>query len=235
VFLLAGAVVAWIVLRGGRRGVALAAISTAVAALAVAPWTVRNAIVEHGFIPISTQDAAAYGTFNAESAHDPVWPYAWRPIPRKDRDLFNRRHPLSDVAWRAQLNARGRAYILAHPASVPTAFFWNGLSRLWDVRHRSRALDEVHFEGRSRLLTSIGLDAYLALLPLALVGLWRARKQRTLLGGVIAIALAASVVYTIASGTRYRACLEPLIAVLACAGALGTGRVSSSLKSVLRS
>jgi hypothetical protein len=37
---------------------------------------------------------------------------------------------------------------------------------------------------------------------------------------VLALALAASVVFTIDAGTRYRAPLEPLIAVLACSAVL---------------
>jgi peptidoglycan/LPS O-acetylase OafA/YrhL len=105
--------------------------------------------------------------------------------------------------------------------SVPEAFFWNGLSRLWDIRARSRSLIEVSFEGRSRFVSEVGLDVYDVLLPLALLGLWRARRRRPLVLGVIALALAASIVFTADSGTRYRATLEPLIAVLACAGALG--------------
>ena len=58
------------------------------------------------------------------------------------------------------------------------------------------------------------------LLPLALIGLWRARRRRALVLGVLAMALAASVVFTADSGTRYRAPLEPLIAVLACSAVL---------------
>ena len=194
-----------------------------VAVLVIAPWTVRNAIVLHGFVPISLQDAALYGTFNATSAHDPVFPYAWRREPPSAAALFDPHHPLPDVTLRAKLIHLGESYISAHPESVPAAFFWNGLSRLWDIRRRSRALAEVPFEGRSRLVTNLGLDAYVLLLPLALLGLWRARRRRSLVLGVLAIALGASIVFTVDAGTRYRATLEPLIAILACAGVLGAG------------
>jgi hypothetical protein len=106
---------------------------------------------------------------------------------------------------------------------VLQAFFWNGLSRLWDIRHRSRSLAEVPFEGRSRLVTNLGLDAYDVLLPLALIGLWRARRRRYIVLGLLALAFGASIVFTTDSGTRYRAPLEPVIAVLASVGALGGG------------
>jgi 4-amino-4-deoxy-L-arabinose transferase-like glycosyltransferase len=220
-FLVLGALVAWWVLAGWRSGIGLTALSLLIAVLVIAPWTVRNAIVLHGFVPISLQDAALYGTFNATSANDPVFPYAWRRDPPSAAKLLDPRHPLADVTLRAKLIHLGLSYISAHPESVPAAFFWNGLSRLWDVRRRSRALAEVPFEGRSRLVTNIGLDAYLVLLPLALIGLWRARRRHALVLGVLAIALGASIVFTVDAGTRYRATLEPLIAILACAGVLG--------------
>jgi 4-amino-4-deoxy-L-arabinose transferase-like glycosyltransferase len=221
-FLLAGVLVAWGLAAGWRRGIGLTALCTFVAVLVVAPWTVRNAVVEHGFIPVAMDDAALYGTFNAQSAHDPVYPYAWRNVPTGYADLFSPKHPMSDIELHAKLLHRSFAYIGAHPTSLLGAFFWNGLSRLWDIRRRSRSLNEVSFEGRSRLLTNVGLDIYDVLLPLALIGLWRARRRRALVFGVLAIALGASIVFTSDSGTRYRAPLEPLIAVLACAGALGT-------------
>lgn len=222
VFLLAGMLVAWMVARGWRRGLALTVLTTVVAALVISPWTIRNEIVLHGFVPIAIDDAALYGTFNAQSAHDPVWPYAWRNAPPDAAPLFDPAHPLSELTLHSRLLHLGLSYISAHPTSLLGAFFWNGLSRLWDIRHRSRSLAEVKFEGRSRLLTNLGLDAYDVLLPLALIGLWRARRRRRgLVLGVLALALAASIVFTSDSGTRYRATLEPLIAVLACAGAYG--------------
>jgi 4-amino-4-deoxy-L-arabinose transferase-like glycosyltransferase len=221
VFLLAGLFVAWGLAAGWRRGIGLATLATLVAALVIVPWTVRNEIELHGFVPIAIDDAALYGTFNAQAAHDPVWPYAWRPSPPSVGDLFDPRRPLSELKLHSRLLHLGLSYIGAHPTSVLAAFFWNGLSRLWDIRHRSRSLAEVPFEGRSRLITNLGLDVYDVLLPLALIGLWRARRRRALVFGILALALGASIVFTADSGTRYRAPLEPVIVVLACAGVLG--------------
>jgi 4-amino-4-deoxy-L-arabinose transferase-like glycosyltransferase len=223
-FVLLAALVAWWVASGWRRGVALTALAAAVAILVVVPWTVRNAIVMHGFIPISMQDAAAYGTFNAQAANDPVLPYAWRDDPPSTQALFDPAHPLSDVTLRSKLIHVAVSYVEAHPLSLAKAFFWNGLSRLWDIRRRSRSLLEVPFEGRDRTVSDLGLDIYDLLLPLALVGLWRARRRRALVFGVVALALGASITFTVDGGTRYRVPLEPLIAVLACAGVLGAHR-----------
>jgi len=218
-FLLAGVVVAWFAatgLRAGRwrRGLGLSVLSIATAALVVAPWTYRNYRLTGGFVPISLQDINAYGTFNDDAANDPEYPWAWRPTPSRDRDLGS--HPMSDIALRRALLARARDYIAHHPFSVVEAFYWNGLTRFWDVRRPRHVLAEVPFEARSATLTWIGLVMYWVLLVAALVGLWRLRRRPRLLLPLVALAVAASVVVTTEAHTRYRAPLEPLIVVVAC-------------------
>lgn len=213
-YLLAAVAAAWILAVGWRRGIGLTAVAAIIAALVVAPWTIRNAIVTHGFIPISVQDGGLYGTFNPEAANDPAQPYAWRPLLRNPPPVLEG-PPVDDATLRTKLTEFGVDYIKAHPSSVVQAFFWNGLSRFWDIRQPSHALGEVPFEGRSHAVTLLGLIAYYVLLPLSVAGLWISRKRRTLVLPLLALALAASVVFTVASGTRYRAPFEPLIAILA--------------------
>jgi 4-amino-4-deoxy-L-arabinose transferase-like glycosyltransferase len=215
-FLLVPIAVAWLVAAGWRRGAAATAITVVAAILVVAPWTVRNYVVADAFVPISVQNAAIHGTFNETSANDPVYPYAWRAITPEGTALVEQDPPPSEVELQSAFRELAVDYIAANPASVPQAFFWNGLSRYWDVRSPALALNEVAFEGRSRVITTVGLAMYYVLLPLAVVGLFRMRRRRDLLLPVLALALAASVVFTIASGTRYRAPIEPLIVVLAC-------------------
>lgn len=217
VFLLAGVLVAWWVAAGARRGIACTAAAAGVAALVVAPWTVRNLIVEPDRLtPISIQSSAAFGTFNEEAASDPVWPYKWRPDTPVTRELLAG-PPLDDAAFADALDAATRAYIVDNPLSVPQAFFWNGLSRLWDVRRPQRVIDSAPFEGRGRAIATAALIGYWLMAPFALAALWQLRRRTALVAPLLAIALAASVVYTADGGTRYRAPLEPVIVVLACA------------------
>lgn len=228
-FLLAGVVVAWVIASGWRRGLGLTALCAGMAALVVLPWTIRNTVVNDGdVIPISVQDAAAYGTFNEDAANDPVYPYAWRPLISEMPAVFEG-PPVSDAAVRSGAQEAAFDYIGEHPFSLVEAFYWNGLSRLWDVRRPARAIDEVAFEGRSEAVTAAGLAMYYVALPLALFGLWRHRHRREIVLPVLAIALAASVVFISASGTRYRAPLEPLIAILAVA-AVAAGPVAAAVR-----
>ena len=216
VFLFAGIAAAFVLAAGWRRGGLLTVACVGVAALVIAPWTIRNYVVSDGFVPLSVQDAAIAGSFNPISANDPDYPYAWQPYPPAVVDILDG-PTLSDAEYRSQLIDLGTDYIADHPASLLEAFYWNGLSRFWDVRRPSRALDEVEFEGRSKALTSVGLAMHYVLLPLALVGLWRHRRRRSLVVPVVVLGLAASLVFTVASGTRYRAPLEPLIITMAVA------------------
>src|ERR1044072_8917430 len=117
--------------------------------------------------------------------------------------------PVGDYEYREGLQDAMFDYIEEHPFSVVEAFYWNGLTRFWDVRRPAHARDEVEFEGRSRTVTAIGLIAYYAILPLALFGLWRIRARREIVIPLLLIALAVSIVFTVDASTRYRATREP--------------------------
>ena len=235
-FVLAAVAVAWWSACGARRGTALLAVSAGTAALVVAPWTVRNAIVEPDhFVPLSVQAAAAYGTFNDDAAHDGNAPYGWRPVPSRDRDLFGPGASLSDGELYAAFSARARAYVADHPDAVPKAFFWNGITRVWDLRRPRHTLAQVRYEGLTRPVAIVAMVAWWVVLPLALVALasaWR-RGRRELVLAVAAAALALSLLATSDGRTRYRAPLEPLFVLLACS-AVVTGRRASSRRDRFR-
>ena len=214
-FFFAGVAVAWWMAAGLRRGTLLLGLSVLVTVLLVAPWTARNYRVAEDFIPISMQDSAAYGTFNDDAANDPRSPYAWRVRTAREADLFDG-PPIPDAEFREELQRRAFDYVQEHPESVPKAFFWNGLSRTWDIRRPAYAIDEVAFEGRNEAVSIAGIALYYLLLVGALFALWRLRARRALVLPVLAMALAASVVFTTIAATRYRLPLEPLIVILAC-------------------
>jgi 4-amino-4-deoxy-L-arabinose transferase-like glycosyltransferase len=215
-WLLAGAVTALAMGGERRRALAAAALCVGVALLVVAPWTYRNHEVAGAFVPISLQDSALYGVFNDDAANDHKHPWEWRAVTARDRPLFDRRNPLPDAELRSRLRENALDFIGDHPESLPKAFFWNGLSRLWEVRRPGYVLDEASAQGRSRAGTGVGLVLHYVLLPLAVVGLWRARRRVRLVVPLLVMALGASVIHTADSGTRYRAPFEPLIVTLAC-------------------
>src|SRR5579884_142740 len=215
VVLLVAVMVAWTVVSSWRRAMTLGGTTVACAALVIAPWTIRNAIVLHAFIPISEEDSAIEGTFNAVSASDRSAPYAWRAYtPLALRLLAERPRPTEVEIRSVRLHA-ALHYIERHPASLFAAFFWNGLSRTWDIRGMSQVLADARLEGRGPTLARTGIIMYWILLPFALVGTWRLRRRKELLAPILVLAIGTSIVYTAVAGTRYRAPLEPVIAMLA--------------------
>lgn len=217
-FLLAGALVAWWMALGLKRGLQLTLISAGVTILIIVPWSVRNQIVTDGFVPLSVQDAAGYGTFNDDAASDPDRPYGWRATFDNGTQPTILLRPGPDVTEseiRSNLTQLMFDYIKDHPASVPKAFFWNGIVRLWDLRTPGSALDVVGFSVHSRTVHLIGLIAQWLLLPLIAVGLWRLRDRPGILVPVLAMFVVLSVTCTVDATTRYRLPVEPLLIVLA--------------------
>ena len=231
-FLVAAVAVAWILAAGWRRGLGMSALAVVVAGLVVLPWTVRNFVVLDGFVPISVQESGAYGTFNEEAANDPDAPYSWRPLPEPYLPAINefREEGLDEPALRSELYDLAWDYVRDNPEAVPKAFFYNGLLRFWEIRSPGAALDEVDFQGRSRAVRAVGLAMYYALVPLAIYGLWRLRRRRDIVLPLLALAITASLAFTLIAGTRYRAPVEPLIVIVAAAGLVSIFRRDAPLE-----
>jgi len=212
-----GVAAAWIVAAGPRRGLVFTALSAAVALLVIAPWTIRNHVVDDGAVVlISIQDAAAYGTFNDEAANDEKLPWAWRPAPKRDLDVF--REPKSDTQLREELIDRARDYIADHPTSVFKAAYWNGLRRTWDLRSSEEGIAEGLNQGRSKAFTRVARPIYAVMLALALYGLWVIRRRPEIVWPLAAMVGSSIFLYASVSSARSRAGFEVFVLILAIAG-----------------
>ncbi len=107
------AVVFWLGRSGWRPALRSTAISLLAAAVVIVPWTVRNAVELHAFIPISTNSAAALRAGHAPDASGTtMWPeddvngvYMWEMMRRPDWEV---------AAYR-EYTRRGIEYALTHP------------------------------------------------------------------------------------------------------------------------
>src|SRR5215210_6847926 len=109
---------------GARRLLAAATMPALVlvtAALTVAPWTLRNAIVLHAFVPVSTNGGYTLaGTYNDTTRTDRRFPAAWRP-PNLDpavSRLLGRLQGAGEVETNRALGAAARRYARARPGYV---------------------------------------------------------------------------------------------------------------------
>jgi 4-amino-4-deoxy-L-arabinose transferase-like glycosyltransferase len=195
------------------RAAALPAVALAVAALSVVPWTIRNAVEFHDFVPISDQSGFLIaGTYNETSAHDPVAPGLYRPanfVPSLRPLVFNR--SLDENQLSRKLGAAGRRYARKHPGYVPRVLWWNGLRLLELSRPFANTRLTYEFLGIERgyadaVVVSFWLVALLAVAGLVLGSLrgvpaWLWITPLLLFVGVI----------WISSDVRYRLPIEPFL------------------------
>jgi hypothetical protein len=201
--------------RRSLRAAAPALALLAAAALVVAPWTVRNALVLHAFVPVSTQGGYTLaGTYGDETRNAARFPGAWRAPVQLGAQIVRERAPRGEVEFGAELGQAARDYARAHPGYVAEATGGNLL--------RMAHLDGFAY-GRAAA-AAIGIPRPLA--DLAIVAVW--------LGAALALAAlvrpgiprpawplwAVPLVVVLASAPiigepRFRSPLDPLVAALA--------------------
>jgi 4-amino-4-deoxy-L-arabinose transferase-like glycosyltransferase len=216
------------------RALAAPAVLLAVTALTILPWTIRNAVVMHRFIPVSDETGITLvGTYNAASAANPGLPYKWRlyyGIPGEG-PLIRQAIHLTELQLSDKLEHQALSYISAHPLSPIEAGFHNTL-RLFEL--------EGSFAWRASasgisLPTSVaryGVAGLWIVCLLALIGVF-SRPVRAAPKWVWAVPLllALSVVLVNVETPRFRAPIDPFLILLAAAGlASAVARIAGRLR-----
>lgn len=201
-----------VALLGGRRPAVLR--QTAIAALAgavvIAPWTVRNAVDYHAFVPGAAKAGINFWKGNSPYAADYI-------AEGKSVDLLPERrgapHPPAglnpvqeDGWWRHQaivwIRAHPRAWL--HALGVKFIAFWS-----WNLNPRTG--------GDTGTKEAIYETTYGPLLVLGLLGAvvgWGARRRST--AAVLVVLLVFTAVHVLTVGyTRLRAPIDPLLMILA--------------------
>lgn len=154
--------------RVSARGLMPLAVLVLSAALMITPWTIRNAVVFHAFVPLSLSlGNTMAGTYNARSASTSP-PAIWRkPNRLPDFRAIFRAHPVNTPAQDAALRDQAIHYLGRKISYLPTVVLFNTLHLLQFTEFRqSKAF--VRRE-RSPLWTLYVADVSLWLL--CLVGL----------------------------------------------------------------
>jgi 4-amino-4-deoxy-L-arabinose transferase-like glycosyltransferase len=211
--------------RRSLPSLAAPALLLAVMALTIMPWTIRNAIAQHAFIPVTTElGATLSGTYNSYAAkHD----YAWEaghlyPDYRSTRN----NHKLTEVQRNSRLTGFVLSYIGRHPAAVPEAMFWNTV-RLLDLAGRRRSRETAHVDvSATANVADLSVYSFWVVGLLALAGVFTKavrRVPRSLWLVPFLIWLSEAPITT---GTpRFRAALDPWFILLAASGLLALARV----------
>jgi 4-amino-4-deoxy-L-arabinose transferase-like glycosyltransferase len=200
--------------RRSPQALAAPAALIATAALAIAPWTVRNLVVLHAIVPVSTNlGKTLAGTYNpVAQRHRFRWttgrllPTAYRPALEQP----------SEPARSAALTRLALAYIRRHPLAVAKAGIWN-TARLAELDAGGRSVLASGLGSRRLAHFSIGGFAVTALLAAAGAFTRRARAVPGFFWLIPALLWLTTVV-TAAQFSRFRAPLDPFVVMLAALG-----------------
>jgi 4-amino-4-deoxy-L-arabinose transferase-like glycosyltransferase len=199
-------------------------------ALMIAPWTIRNALVMHRFIPVSDETGITLvGTYNPASAANRQLPYKWRifyGIPG-ERPLIRQAAGLTEPQIGDKLQSQALHYIAKHPFSPFVVAFHNTL-RLLELEgtfawHASAAAQGIPTNNAGTGVVSFWIVCLLALAG-AFTRLVRAAPKWI---WWVPLLLALSVVLVNVETPRFRAPVDPFLILLASAAlAALTGSVA---------
>jgi hypothetical protein len=205
-----------------RRSLAAGALLFTCTAAAIAPWTVRNALQLHRFVPVADETGITLrGTYNPTSAADPSIPYKWRLFwfVAADQGIRHRAGTMSEETLSSVLEHRALSYIGRHP-SAPLNAGIDNLARMFELegtaawQASATAVDLPIDDAR------IGVIAFYALCLLSLAGLaTHAARAAPRWPWAVPILFALSVVFVNVETPRFREPIDPFLLVLAACAA----------------
>ena len=242
---LLGAVVAiglgvWIRTLTTRERLARVALALGVAVLVTVPWTVRNAVRFHAFVPVSNNAATLVDGANCDATYGGSQLGLWResfsafgdaaralPQAKACFEGFDIADPHFDEAKAASKHLRaGASYALHHLGSLPKVAVVRVL-RTWGVYAPSQQVSFESLEGRPRAWQMRGTVMYWLLAPLAIAGAVLLRRRRPifpLVATAVTVTIAAALTY---GQQRFRIAAEPAILVLAAMALVELARAAA--------
>ncbi len=212
---------AFVATRSRRRpALTSTALFVVAACLTIAPWTVRNWIVFHSFIPVSDESGYTLaGTYNQVSRADRRFPADWIEAehgasPEYARILREARAARwNEVTYGNHLQAAAIADIKSDPAYILKVGYWNTV-RMFQLGEVQFAVDNLRDTDIPPGPALLVISTSPLLLVLALGGLftrqaWRAPKWLWL----VPVCLATSVF--VSGFIRFRSAIDPFLVMLA--------------------
>jgi uncharacterized membrane protein YjgN (DUF898 family) len=207
----------------------LAVIAIGIAILVVVPWTIRNAVRLHAFVPISNNIGTAVDGANCDLTYTGSQIGLWRETFSQFGDSARRRPQAqacfegfdirrrdfeeADVA--SKHRGDGITYARDHLSRVPLVVGVREL-RTWGLYAPRQQIDFESLEGRPKRWQAVGTVMYWVLLPFAVAGavllLRRRARVWPLLSTAVVVVLTTALTY---GQQRFRIADEPSLVVLA--------------------
>jgi 4-amino-4-deoxy-L-arabinose transferase-like glycosyltransferase len=211
--------------RWSRRALAAPVTLVIVTALTISPWTIRNAIADHQFVPVTTEAGLTLaGTYNQLSARTR---YIWQ-LRYSDPSYLaikqNKR--LNDAQRDTQLISAVGTYVSHHPLAVPEAMFWNTL-RLLDLQGRRVSRMTARTDTRATAgWADLAVVVFWVVAALAIIGLFtRGVRAVPRVVWLVPLFLYLSVAPVTTGTPRFRAALDPFVILVAAAAIASVAEV----------
>jgi 4-amino-4-deoxy-L-arabinose transferase-like glycosyltransferase len=194
----------------------------AMGVLMIAPWTIRNAVVMGGFLPISDETGPTLvGTYNSVSQDNRVQPGIWTGrVSRLPgyREFFFEAPAHSGITENSVLERDAVTYAVDHPAYIGTVF-WNNTLRLLELHGVARIRFGAGTIGLPPGAAVAGARMFYIVALLALVGVFvpATRRAPPALWVIVGLQFLTTVLVN-AETPRFRTPLEPFILLLAALG-----------------
>ena len=200
-----------------RRALGALTLLIATAAM-IAPWTIRNAVELHHFIPVADETGITLrGTYNEASANFDRLPYKWRfywSIPQ-DAGVKQRAFHEQEVPLSGQLESRALGYIGRHP-TAPLAVAWSNLRRMFELRGSYAWHQSAHAIGLHESDAQVGVIAFWVLCALAIAGLCtKAARRAPPWLWALPILYALTIVFVNVETPRFREPIDAFLVLLA--------------------
>jgi 4-amino-4-deoxy-L-arabinose transferase-like glycosyltransferase len=200
--------------------------------LTIAPWAIRNQIVLHQFVPVTTETGFALaGTYNWAAQHDHAYPDLWLPPVTQLHTIFAAHPTANEAQVSSHLTTMALHYVRAHPGSVPATVYWNTV-RLLNLTGSGVERAFAGGEGYPVWLAVASVYAFWVLLALALVGAIRGAARRAPLALWACPLVIVLTTVPLLGLTRYRAPIDPFLLPLAAAALLALWPARASAQPV---
>jgi 4-amino-4-deoxy-L-arabinose transferase-like glycosyltransferase len=221
-----------------RDRVVRGAVGIGVVVLALAPWTIRNAVRFDALVPVSNNSATLVDGANCDATYDGPFLGLWRETfsqfgdaarerPQAEAcfegfDIADPAFDEADVAGTHRSN--GVRYAREHLSSLPQVMAVRAL-RTWGLYAPRQQVNFEAFEGRPREWQMRGTILHWILLPLAVAGYVVLRRRRVPAWPLLTTAVTVTIVSAFTYGQqRFRVGAEPAICVLAAVAAVAAWR-----------
>jgi 4-amino-4-deoxy-L-arabinose transferase-like glycosyltransferase len=191
-------------------------------AIVIAPWTIRNAVRLHAFVPVTTSlGYSVQGSYNHTAASTPHDPTLWLPPTLDPATLrvLTAKLPLTEVAMDRKLRSLAVDYVRQHPLYPIKVAAWNTV-RLFNFNGLRDAVLIVPYVPFDRRLVDLSVIVSYPIDLLAVIGVFTRRARRAPFAIWIVPLLWYVGLVLVSGNIRYRAALEPFILFLAVLGAI---------------